>query len=75
MPKPELILRSIDHPEANGRKPTVGDVDYELRVPLEDGRELVLQMGSTSYDALGNFLIDLLSERPSYNDGSIDKMP
>lgn len=70
MAKPELVLYTNDHPEANGRKPLPADVAYEMRLPLADGRELVLHFGSVTYDVLGNFLIDLLSERPSYNDGS-----
>ncbi len=68
--KEELHLRTEDHPEANGRKPRVGEQAYGLRFPLEDGRELVLSVGQSGFDTLTNLLFDMLSEAPSHNDGS-----
>ena len=68
--KPELVLVTIDHPEANGRKPLAGEVEYPMRFPLDDGRELVLKVGQAGFDTLTNLLFDMLSEAPSHNDGS-----
>jgi hypothetical protein len=47
---PDLVFRSIDHPEANGRTPVPGDQIYTIGVDLEDGRHLHLKMGRNSFD-------------------------
>lgn len=59
--KIELALKTIDHPEANGRKPLAGEHEYPLRFPLEDGRELVLSIGEKGFQTLTNLLMDMLS--------------
>lgn len=71
--KEELHFRTLDHPEANGRKPLVGETQYPLRFPLEDGRELVLNIGEKGFQILTNLLIDMLSNAASYNDGSTNE--
>lgn len=68
--KPELHLRTTDHPEANGRKPQPGEVEYPLRFPLDDGRELVLRIGQKGFETMTDLLVDMLSNAPSHNDGS-----
>ena len=70
MSKPELKFRTEDHPEANGREPKDGERGYTLRFPLEDGRELVVEIGQRGFDVTTNLLMDLLSGAPSYTDGT-----
>lgn len=73
MPKPELILNTEDSPLANNRQPVTGDVMFGLRFPLDDGRELVIQMGRRGMDTLSDFLIDYMSDHPSFGDGSTNQ--
>ena len=68
--KTEVIFKTEDHPEANGRKPQSGDVQHDLRLPLEDGRELVILMGEKGFQQLTDILMDVLSNAEPYNDGS-----
>lgn len=68
--KEELVLRTVDHPEANGRKPVNGDVEYQLRFPLEDGRELVVKFGKDGYDNLTQIVTSMMIGEPSYGDGT-----
>lgn len=68
--KPELRLRTQDHPEVNGRKPVKGDAVYEARFPLEDGRELVLQMGEEGFRQTTDLLLDMVTGADSHNDGT-----
>lgn len=68
--KTELVLKSDDHPEANGITPLAGETEYGLRFPLDDGRELVLRIGEKGFQSLTNLLMDMLSNAPSHNDGS-----
>ena len=71
--KEEIIFRTEDHPEANGRKAQVGDTAYVARFPLEDGRELVVHFGKRGFDALGQMILDTLAGTPSYSDGSTNQ--
>jgi hypothetical protein len=73
--KPELILLTQDHPKANGRVPPAGEALYELRFPLDDGRELVLGLGQLGFDTMTQVLFDFLANAPSYNDGSTNLPP
>jgi hypothetical protein len=68
--KTELHFRTVDHPEANGRKSKQGEAQYPMRFPLEDGRELVLTLGEAGFQTLTDLLMDMLSHAPSHNDGS-----
>lgn len=70
MLKREVLMRTIDHPEANGRKPISGDVAFDLRFPLEDNRELVVAMGELGFDRVSQIILDNLAGTPSYSDGS-----
>lgn len=45
-------FRTKDHPEAEGRQPNCGDVDYPLTFPLEWGRTLVVRLGQSGFDSL-----------------------
>ena len=47
-----VIVRTLDHPEANGRAPTIHDVFWVVRIPLEDNRELEIHMGKAARDRL-----------------------
>jgi hypothetical protein len=68
--KKELELLTEDHPKANGRAAQRGDVEYAIRFPLEDGRELIVRMGRHGFDAVTQLLMDMLAGAPSYNDGT-----
>lgn len=68
--KVELRLRTIDHPEANGRKPISGEQAYEARFPLEDGRELVLAMGEHGFRQTTDLLLDMVTGAEPHNDGT-----
>lgn len=68
--KTELILKTEDHPESFGRKAAIDDIEYTLRFPLEDGRELVLKIGNTGFQTLTNMLVDMLANTPSYGDNT-----
>jgi len=46
----DIILRTDDHPEANGRQPRNGEVEYRLNFKLETGENLIIQMGQSSRD-------------------------
>ena len=52
-----MILRSDDHPEANGRSVQPGDVAWTLRIPLEDGDTLFLKLGKKSRDNIFGMMI------------------
>jgi hypothetical protein len=71
--KEEVVFRTEDHPEANGRKPQRGESAYTLRFPLDDGRELVVHFGQRGFDTLGQMVIDTLADTPSYSDGSTNQ--
>ena len=68
--KQEVEILTEDHPTANGRKPETGEQEYCLRFPTEDGKELVVRMGQKGFDSLTQMIFDMLTEAPSYNDGS-----
>jgi hypothetical protein len=68
--KPELEVRTEDHPEAGGRALQVGEMCYVVRLPLDDGRELVINMGQKCVDTLAGMILDSMANAPSYNDGS-----
>ncbi len=60
-----------DHPEANGRVPQSSDVEYILKFLLEDGTTLEVRMGTKGFENITNLLFDMLSNRPSHEDGKI----
>ncbi len=55
-PEPTIYLRTIDHPEANGRQPKAGEKGYTLIFPLEDGTVLRVGMGSGSFGLFADFI-------------------
>lgn len=52
-----MNLRTRCHPEANGRQPQLGEEAWTVRLPLENGEELVVQMGRQGRDLLFGMLI------------------
>lgn len=66
-----LVYKTKDHPEANGRKPQVGDQAYDLVFTLENGDFLRIKMGKEGFDNVTNLLMDMLTEAPPHNDGSV----
>lgn len=55
-------FRSVDHPLADGRDPTVGDVSQRIRIPLEGGETLELQLGARSMEIFEQFIIHSRTE-------------
>lgn len=57
-----MTLRTVDHPEANGRTPLPGEHGYTLIFPLETGGRLLVLCGDESFarfsDMIGRLLID-----------------
>ena len=52
-----ITLRSIDHPEANGRHPKIGEQWWTLSVPLENGQDyLELHLGRRGREAIRGML-------------------
>jgi hypothetical protein len=68
----ELTYTTYDHPEANGRSPVPGEQEYQIKHTLEDGTLLTLRMGRLGWETLTNLMIDMLSEAPSHDDGSLN---
>jgi hypothetical protein len=66
-----MLLRTKDHPEANGRKPVHGDKEYRVIFPLESGEILTVCMGQEGFDKTTNLLMDMLTNAPSHDDGSL----
>lgn len=52
-----MILKSKDHPTANGRQPIAGDQMWILEVPLEDGEKLTLHLGKKGRDLIFDMML------------------
>ena len=63
--------RTEDHPQANGRKPQVGDTEYVIRFTLECGEVLCIKLGKEAWECHTQMVMDMLTETPSYSDGSL----
>ena len=47
------VIRTADHPEANGRQPLAGERDYVVSFPHENGDDYIeIRMGERGYRAL-----------------------
>ena len=54
-----IKYKSADHPEANGRKPQIGDLRWTLSFPLENGDDyLELEIGGKGREAI----LDMLNQ-------------
>ncbi|HEY6331705.1 MAG TPA: hypothetical protein VI756_20430 [Blastocatellia bacterium] len=60
--KETVTLLAKDHPEANGREVRVGEVEWELRIPLEGRRDLVVRMGEQSRARLCEVLLGVATD-------------
>jgi hypothetical protein len=69
-----MILRTKCHPEANGRKPRPPDQAYVVRLPLENGEILTIEMGQHGFDTLSSLIMDMLTNAPEHDDGSLPKL-
>lgn len=67
-----LIYKTKDHPEANGREPQSGDSAFRLSFPLENGDQLFVHMGRAGFEQIAQFILDEMADTPSYGDGSVD---
>jgi hypothetical protein len=67
-----MILTTYDHPEANGRTRQPGEREYFCLFTLEDGSLVTVRMGEPGWEEVTNSIIDILSEAPSNDDGSLD---
>lgn len=54
---PHLVLRSADHPEANGRTRMPGEPGWSLTFRLEDGRAVRLELGAHNKRKLEQLLL------------------
>ena len=64
-PEPQAddpVFRTSDHPEANGRTPRLGEQEWRLHFPLEDGRTLWLNVGTVGHHALRDMLIQEMTD-------------
>lgn len=62
---------TYDHPNANGRTPEKGELEYGLKFTLEDGSVLNVKMGEEGWNSLTDMMMDMLADTPSYDDGSL----
>lgn len=69
------VIRTIDHPEANERKPVFGEQEYTLHFTKENGLVCLVKMGQAGFDITTNLLLDMLSNAPSHDDGSTSLSP
>lgn len=53
----DVTLKTKDHPLANGRKAEIGDVEWTLKFPMEDGTTLHLKVGKDTYTYFRHFLL------------------
>jgi len=52
-----MELKTIDHPEANGRQARYGDTAWVVTMRLEDGTDLIVRMGKQGRDILFGMLM------------------
>lgn len=67
----DLVFLTWDHPEAEGRKPKAGDVEYSATFTLPGGRKILVRMGETGFQSHTQLMLDVLARAPSHDDGSI----
>jgi hypothetical protein len=57
-----MEFRCKDDPEANSRKPLVGEQRFSLKFPLENGEDLILHCGKETFDRfaemIGKMMVD-----------------
>lgn len=56
MAKSEIVLRTVDHPEANGRVPKRGEQGWTLTFPLDSGTSLLVKCGEQTVNKFREFL-------------------
>lgn len=66
----EILTR--DHPEANGRKPKPGEQEFVFSFIAEDGHRFNVRMGAEGWRHHSQHVLDMLTEAPSYDDGSLN---
>jgi len=62
-----VLFRTQDHPEANGRLPEAGEHAYTFHFNLEDGRRVKLEIGEKGFQSLSQVIMDMLTDAPSYD--------
>jgi hypothetical protein len=55
----DLVFLSRDHPAADGRTPVVGEVEYVLHIPVENGRTVELRLGQVCYEHFCRFIREM----------------
>ena len=55
-----MEYRCKDDPEANDRKPKIGEQRYSLLFPLENGEELKVHMGKEGINHFATFIANLM---------------
>lgn len=72
-PNKMITYKTRCHPEANDRKALKGEVEYEFTFETETGGFIKVRMGKTGYAHHTQHVLDMLSNAPSYDDGSLPK--
>lgn len=68
-----IEIKTRDHPEANGRKPVAGDTEYCFTFISEGGEVIRVKMGREGWETHNQHVMDMLTNAPGYDDGSISK--
>ena len=55
-----MEFRCKDDPEANGRKPKIGEQRFTLLFPLENGEDLKLHMGREGMNYFETFIAQMM---------------
>lgn len=64
-------VRTYDHPEANGRSPQPGEQEWVFSFHAEGGETVAVRMGERVWKGHSQHVLDMLTESPCYNDGSL----
>lgn len=55
-----IEYRCKDDPEANGRKPLIGEQRFSLKFPLENEQDLVLHCGKETFDRFAGMIGEMM---------------
>lgn len=58
-----LRIYSADSPKRPGNKPSCGDEDWVIDLPLSDGRLLLLSVGKLAHDAMRDMFAEETRDR------------
>lgn len=64
-------FKTLDHPEANGRKALPGETEYPMTFTSDKDERIIIRMGRRGFETVTNLLVDMLANMPSHDDGSL----